>query len=156
LLGWYHDLVWRRPTLRIPSKGLVTVVYSTCATGSSNCAYYINLPVQALQLGEENTSFILLNISLYGCVCLRALLEEYRLLSNYSEFGRHGYCVIHGANYTFYVTNIYLNWILRFDWLYHPGGSSTSTIYYGYQTHPFCNGAGAARISRDDSRSIKK
>ena len=65
---------------------------------------------------------------------LGILLGEYQLLSNCSESGRHGYCFIHGANYTFYVTNTYLNWILRFDWLYHYSGSSTSTICYGYQT----------------------
>ena len=31
--------------------------------------------------------------------------QKYQLLSNYSEFSCHGYCVIHGTNYMVYVTN---------------------------------------------------
>ena len=53
---------------------------------------------------------------------------------NYSEFGHHGYCVA-------FVTNTCLNLILRFDWRYHHGGSSTSTICYGYQTLTVSEGA---------------
>ena len=57
-------------------------------------------------------------------------LREYQLFSNYSEFGRHSYYVIHGANYTFYVTNIYLTGYCDLI----GSTSSTSTIYYGHQT----------------------
>ena len=75
--------------------------------------------------------------------------ESISCFPNYSEFGHYGYCVIHGANYTFYITNTYLNWILRFDWLYHYSGSSTSTIiYYGYQTLTLkAKWAGTARLA---------
>ena len=82
---------------------------------------------------KKAQNFILLNVGLQRAY-LGVSLGEYQLLSNYSEFGHHGYCVILGANYTFYVTNTYLNWILRFDWLYHYSGSNTSTLYYDYQT----------------------
>ena len=82
---------------------------------------------------KKAQNFILLNVDLQR-VYLGVSLGEYQLLSNYSEFSHYGYCVIHGANYMFYVTNTYLNWILPFDWLYHYSGSNTSTLYYGYQT----------------------
>ena len=81
---------------------------------------------------KKAQTIILLNACLQR-VYLGVSLGEYQLLSNCSEFGHYGYCVIHGTNYTFYVTNTYLNWILRIDWLYHYSGSSTSTIYYSYQ-----------------------
>ena len=71
---------------------------------------------------KKAQNLILLNIGLRR-VYLRVSLGEYQLLSNYSEFGNYGYCVIHGAKYTFYITNAYLNWILRFDWLYHYSGT---------------------------------
>ena len=61
-------------------------------------------------LAKKVQNFILLNVGLQH-VYLGVSLE-YQLLSYHSKFGHYGYCVIHGANYTFYVTNTYLNWIL--------------------------------------------
>ena len=116
----------------------MTVECSTCVTGIQmwfQIAYdIINYLFRLLQLSEESTKFHTCQCKSIRYVYLRVSLGEYQLLSNYSEFDHHGYCVIHGANYMFYVANTYLNWILRFDWLYHYSGSSGSTIYYGYQT----------------------
>ena len=49
---------------------------------------------------KKAQNFILLNVGLRR-VYLGVSLGEYQLLSNYSEFGLYGYCVINGANYVF-------------------------------------------------------
>ena len=56
---------------------------------------------------KKAQNLILLNVGLQR-VYLGVSLGEYQLLSNYPEFSNYGYCVIHDANYTFYVTNTYL------------------------------------------------
>ena len=93
--------------------------------------YYV---IRLLYFGEESMKLHTSQHKSLWQVYLGVSLGEYQLLSNYSKFGRHGYCVIHGTNCMVYVTSAYLNWILQFDWLYHYSGSSTSTIYYGHQT----------------------
>ena len=79
-------------------------------------------------------------------VYLRVSLGDHQLLSNYSEFGRHGYSAIHGTSFTVYITNAsgYCNLIGSTI-----VGSSTSTIYYSHVPDPYSKGEeeSAARLT---------